>query len=172
MNPKKQLGQAMQKLILQYSLEDISVNMILKESEVSRGTFYRYFKNKQELLIWSYKDIIQSMLRAGSGCDIKQSLMEIFTPFAKNTEFLKSTVKNDKKGFFNSYMLNLIIEICTEAYRKRSGLDTLTAQESYIIQYKCSGAYFVVCKWVEEESELSFEEIAGLVVEFLCTDEH
>lgn len=48
---RQQIIDCMQSLIGQIGFERISVDMLCKEAGVSRGTFYYYFKNKEEVLV-------------------------------------------------------------------------------------------------------------------------
>ena len=48
---KQQIITCMQELITRQGFESVSVDMLCKEAGVSRGTFYYYFKNKEEVLI-------------------------------------------------------------------------------------------------------------------------
>lgn len=57
MNPiskKQQIIDCLQKMINTHGFESISVEMLCKEAGVSRGTFYYYFKNKEEVLVSLY----------------------------------------------------------------------------------------------------------------------
>lgn len=60
MNPiskKQQIIDCMQTMIKRHGFENISVEMLCKEASVSRGTFYYYFKNKEEVLVSLYHTV-------------------------------------------------------------------------------------------------------------------
>jgi AcrR family transcriptional regulator len=68
----------------QYSFYDASINRIINEADISRGSFYLYFKNKEDLFIYiaeEYKseliDFIEQNLK-NSKCDIFEVLLLIF----------------------------------------------------------------------------------------------
>ena len=46
------------RLIAETDFQKISVDMIMKEAEVSRSTFYRYFKDKYEVMNANYKNVL------------------------------------------------------------------------------------------------------------------
>lgn len=48
---RQQIIDCMQSLLAQHGFESISVEMLCKEAGVSRGTFYYYFKSKEEVLV-------------------------------------------------------------------------------------------------------------------------
>ena len=47
---KQQLVETGKKLFLKHGVKRISIEEICRESEVSKVTFYKYFKNKQALI--------------------------------------------------------------------------------------------------------------------------
>jgi len=48
---RQQIINCMQVMLADHSIEDISVELLCKEANVSRGTFYYYFKSKEAVLI-------------------------------------------------------------------------------------------------------------------------
>ncbi|OCA82630.1 TetR/AcrR family transcriptional regulator [Pradoshia sp. D12] len=64
--------QAAKEEFSQYSFYDASINRIIKEAQIPRGSFYRYFENKEDLFLYllnEYKsdllDQINSKINAG-----------------------------------------------------------------------------------------------------------
>ena len=49
---------AFNRLIVQHDFQKISVEMIMKEASVSRSTFYRYFKDKYEVMNTNFKYLL------------------------------------------------------------------------------------------------------------------
>ena len=66
------LRQTLKEMLEVYPLRQISVNDILRESGVSKATFYKYFNNKKDLL----SDIVYRDLVAGNFYDFSRSIAE------------------------------------------------------------------------------------------------
>ena len=59
MNAKKIISTAFYELLQKYEIEEISVNRIVQAAEVSKPTFYRYYRDKYDLLNQMF-DVISS----------------------------------------------------------------------------------------------------------------
>ena len=51
------------RLITENDFQKISVDMIVKEADVSRATFYRYFKDKYDVMNATYKNLLDYYVR-------------------------------------------------------------------------------------------------------------
>lgn len=56
MDSRKSLIASMSKLLSKNSIENITVQMILDDAQVSRGTFYSYFADKYDLINAYFRD--------------------------------------------------------------------------------------------------------------------
>jgi AcrR family transcriptional regulator len=63
MDPRRQLGEAVLKLLSKKDLEAVTVSEILKEAHVSRYQYRKYFHSKEELVHWEYLHILASHAR-------------------------------------------------------------------------------------------------------------
>lgn len=61
-NKKRELLVIAEKLFLDKGYEQTSIDDILKESRISKGGFYHYFKSKDEILSESIKNIIEESI--------------------------------------------------------------------------------------------------------------
>lgn len=64
MNAKKAILMGLQQLLAEKRLDDITVQDILNASEVSRRTFYRYYRDKYDVITSYYVDNIAEHQRA------------------------------------------------------------------------------------------------------------
>ena len=53
---------AFNRLITEHDFQKISVDMIISEAQVSRSTFYRYFKDKYDVMNSNYKLLISYIM--------------------------------------------------------------------------------------------------------------
>lgn len=87
-----------------YSFYDASINRIIKKAEISRGSFYLYFENKEDLfmhLLSQYKNEL--------GCYMLSTLnnekCDIFTLHLKMFDFITTKVQEEEHHAFLSMIL-------------------------------------------------------------------
>ena len=61
---RKKLGEALVSLILEQGLENLSITAVLKRSNVGRATFYRHFRNLDELLTYTLQTTMHELAEA------------------------------------------------------------------------------------------------------------
>jgi len=65
---KKQLSEALKKLMKQKSLNKITVQEISAACGISRYTFYYHFKDIYELLLWTFQENTLSLIQVSENC--------------------------------------------------------------------------------------------------------
>lgn len=69
-NTKYRLAEGLKKVMEKYPVDKITVKQIVDESRVTRPTFYRYFKDKYDLINW-YFDKVASRSFKTDGHQVK-----------------------------------------------------------------------------------------------------
>lgn len=89
---KKTIVTAIKKEFSRAQLKDISVNKIVEDSKIAKGSFYQYFRDKDEAIIYiinefieNKKQEIEEMLTLNKG-DIFKSVIMIFDDILLNKE--------------------------------------------------------------------------------------
>lgn len=98
-NKKKELLALAEKLFLEKGYEQTSIDDILKESGISKGGFYHYFKSKDEILSESISSIIEESVKYLHPVvnDEKLNALEKFKLFmTKKSEFQNSKIEYAK----------------------------------------------------------------------------
>lgn len=62
MNAKKRMIYAIKGLLDKYPIQKITTDMIVKESDLSKTTFYRYFQDKYMLMKEYYFYVVDNIL--------------------------------------------------------------------------------------------------------------
>lgn len=95
--------------------EEVSVNQIIKNAEISRGSFYTYFEDKKDILCYIFQDEGEKMISAvresilKNGGDLWKGLEEFIRSIAAIRD--KSVVKQrvnilQNTGFFQRFELD------------------------------------------------------------------
>ena len=105
---KKKLIDASFKEFSLYNFNDVSINRIIKEAGISRGSFYMYFADKKDLyfyLLEQHLEIIINSMRE----DLIKNKGDLFKMFQDNIEEEYNSFKNNNINFFKKSLENVTI---------------------------------------------------------------
>ena len=105
---KKKLIDASFKEFSLYNFNDVSINRIIKEAGISRGSFYMYFVDKKDLyfyLLEQHLEIIINSMRE----DLIKNKGDLFKMFQDNIKEEYNSFKNNNINFFKKSLENVTI---------------------------------------------------------------
>ena len=158
MNAKKILYNSIYKLMQENRIEKITVDMILKESEVSRATFYRHFRDKFDLINWYHASFVEKEL-FHSDQSWEQIIYKAAVFMLENKHFYFKAVKFQGQNSLNEFILKYYTSFVEARYKKGSGQTTLSVKEQLAIAYHCSGAVRIFNEWVSGGMAIPPEEL-------------
>lgn len=91
----------------EHLLNEASINRIIQKIKMPRGTFYLYFKNKEELYFYILEKYANIALNKFKNClqDHQGNLLESLTPFV--TQIIYDLTQDKQKQFFKNIFLNM-----------------------------------------------------------------
>lgn len=142
---KRDIVAAFNRLIARAEIEKITTQMIAAEAEVSKATFYRYFRDKYDVLNYNYKQLLDEAL---GRCDNYRDLFYELYSFARNewTSFRRafySTGVNSLENFVYSYSKSVVEQITAQ----NRGGEPLTPEENMQVDVLCYGISYMYKKW-------------------------
>ena len=152
------------KLLETYPFERLTVDIIAKESGISKSTFYRYFLDKYDVMNYSYKRLVDGLFNSPD-C---HSWREMFYHLAQASRMDAQRLKNayDSAGV-NSYSV-FLYKYSYDAIRKmtlRSRGTDLTPTEACRLSHFCYGTVGATREWVSGTFDLTDGEIADVLYE-------
>lgn len=162
MNAKKRLSIAFYDLLQGKAFDQITIEMIVKKSDVSKTTFYRYFKDKYELMNWYYNDNINTMfdgLEKDSWLNTSKKIMQFIYD---NKQFFQSAFQVEGQNSFSNYLLEYTIAFCENRCKKNKCVETLPFQVKASIKLFCAGSLYVTKLWVNNGMVQTPSEISEL----------
>ena len=130
---------AFNRLIMEHDFQKISVDMILKEAAVSRSTFYRYFKDKYEVMNANYKNLLDYYVSPQRSRNYRDLCYHLFEYGQENLKVFKraldSTGFNSFSNFIYEYSYRTALAI-TKANRNGAGF---TPTEELQVDVFCNG---------------------------------
>jgi AcrR family transcriptional regulator len=90
----------MKEMLEKHTIEKITVDMILKESGVSRATFYRHFCDKYDLMYAYYRSHIDSI---SDESNAYENILQLCDFIRENKKYFSNIAKNDGDQSFFSF---------------------------------------------------------------------
>ena len=148
---KKKIAEAMLKVMNTYDYKEITVTQITQEARISRKTFYRHFRDKDEVLKHLFDSLYQECLSSitESGIhhywDVVQCFFDFWEKHAKTLILMKRS--------------NLLPQLFEESYdrsfevfrsvRTADIADHYGDQLPYLLAYSIGGMNSMLIKWIE-----------------------
>ncbi len=88
--------------------QEASINQIIQEADISRGSFYKYFEDKDDLYFFIINQIISTTAHTFLTDYLKSQPVDVFSVFKALFEYNLSLVSNGKyKAFFENLYLSM-----------------------------------------------------------------
>lgn len=150
------------RLLREYPLKKISVNMIIEESGISKTTFYRYFYDKYDVMNYNYKKRLDKWVNSQNCNSWRELYLRIFDATYKDRKREKNAFAyvgpNSYSEFLYDYSYAMIEQITTTSRGY-----PLTRDEKMQLALFCYGGISVNIDWVNHKFDQTKEEIAELI---------
>ncbi len=145
---KKKIAEAMLSVMSIYDYKEITVTQITQEARISRKTFYRHFRDKDEVLKHLFDSLYLECLSSitGSGVHNYWDVVQCFFDFwEKHAEALNLMKRSNllPQLFEESYDRSF------EVFRSVRTSDHYGEQLPYILAYSIGGMNSMLIKWIE-----------------------
>lgn len=162
MNAKRILVRAMLELLKTNKFENITVQMILDESSISRTTFYRCFRDKYDLMSWYYRSYAETLFNEDQiWHDFTQSVYQFIYD---NKQYFSKLLSKQEDSSFRDFFHNFSFRYSENAYLKKVNRTELTEKEKVELEFYIAGSVFVVEEWVRN----GFKEPVSDIVNWVC----
>lgn len=160
---KNHIAYVMRALMESRPFNKITLKELLDTSGVSRTTFYRYYKDKYDVVTEIYKEEVKKLSREH---DISESWnSEVMGLMYNNREFLQRAFKEKEINSLWEYVVALTREDCIIAVRKKLGIEQLPDEYMFSIDFYCAGCLNVLENWINNGWCESPETIARILEE-------
>ena len=105
---KKKLIDASFKEFSLYNFNDVSINRIIKEAGISRGSFYMYFVDKKDLYFYLLEQHLEILIN-NMKTDLIKNKGDLFKMFQNNIKEEFNSFKNNNINFFKKSLENVTI---------------------------------------------------------------
>jgi len=157
----------MKQLMQRREIEKISVSDICEEAVISRPTFYKYFKDKYDLVNWYFDKVAtNSFLQMGTSMNLREALTKkyvimqgegVFFPVAFRSRSQNNLMEYDYQSIYNFYCKY----IADKTGRK------IDEELDFLLRLYCAGSIHMTVEWAVEGMKMSPEEMADLLIKAL-----
>jgi len=162
MKPKEYLLEAIHSLSKKHPFDDITVEMILREADVSRGTFYKYYRDKYDLANSYYSDYVSShILTKYNGLNWEDCLKEMLLFIKQNQDYFKIMISNCRTDFL-SFISSFGLKRYQRVYMHNLGISQLSQDQIYELEFYNAGCVRIFSLWIENGCNIPIENLVKM----------
>ena len=149
MNVKKILTDCIIELLEDNTIDNITVEMILKKSGVSKATFYKYFRDKMDLTTYIFSSFMESNEESFRRMPHVEMSVIVLEFMKRNQKFFMNAFKSKGQNSCEEVHCNFSYRFCESAYKAAKGVLSLTPEETMCLEFNTAGGFAILKKWVE-----------------------
>ena len=143
-------------------LDAINVSTIINASKTSRTTFYRYFKDKQDVVLWIY--ITEADRIAQESTSFSELALNVYKRFYENRFFIRSALSYEQQNSLVDYINQRSLRDCFDTTKKALGVSKLPREIEASVEFFCAGCLKTWHNWVFSEMGDTPEVILEIIM--------
>ena len=174
---KRNLREALIKLLRTHSADEITVSMLTREAGINRATFYAYYQDKNDLLEAQIEDFIQEIsdiLLSKTDMPPAKAARDLI-PYSRVLDALRSVYDNrelgmalvaaDSEGKLKDRFKDLLWQLIMQEVERAPELTPTFKEvpEPYAREIALAGIMSVIWQWVGGGCQEAPEEIARIL---------
>ncbi|MEA4849442.1 MAG: TetR/AcrR family transcriptional regulator [Clostridiaceae bacterium] len=151
----KKLLEAIHEELSRVPFDEVSINQIIRMAGISRGSFYQYFEDKQDMLEYLLTDY-HNMMRFHALTSLRQNGGDLFRMFLEILDFTYAFVTEEKN---NAFFKNLFsdIRVNNDFFRRQAGKNTSGGFATELLPY-------INMNSLDIRSEEDFDNMLGILL--------
>ena len=171
MNARKILIEAMYDLVLEKPFEQITVQNVLDRADISRGTFYKYFKDKYDLANSYIKDYIDNVIfKQYDGSNWAALYPQLIQFVYDHKTYFQALLGENHVNSLSNYLLTSSFGSYEKVYLYTHQKEALSTEERLKLDFFNAGLIFIFCKWVQGGCKQSVQEFANMSLKLVPED--
>lgn len=160
-------ARAIKELIKTRPLDKITVTDIVIKAGKTRQTFYRYFKDKYDLVNWYFeKLVLKSFRQMDNGCSLYEALHLKFEFILNEHSFFKEAFKSNDYNNLINYDYNCIYNFYTEIIENNL-THQIDKEIDFLLKMYCKGSIDMTVDWILNDMPIDIDSIVILLIEAL-----
>ncbi|WP_270470527.1 TetR/AcrR family transcriptional regulator C-terminal domain-containing protein [Catenibacterium mitsuokai] len=160
-------AECIKQLMNHQSLDKITVTDIVEMSGKTRQTFYRYFRDKYDLVNWYFEVLAdKSFLQIGNSETLREGLIKKFQFIYNDRVFFKEAFKSKDYNNVENYDYNCILTFYQNIIKRKLG-NNIPSDIEFLLEMYCHGSITMTVDWATGGYKLKPEELADMLIEAL-----
>ena len=156
-------AQSIKDLMAKQSLDKMTVTDIVKHSGMTRQTFYRYFKDKYDLVNWYFEKLADKSFRQiGNSSTLREGLINKFTFLLNDKMFFIQAFQSKDYNNIENYDYQCIFEFYQNIIRKKIG--PIPDDIMFLLEMYCHGSITMTVQWAVSGMKKTPEDMADLLI--------
>lgn len=156
-------SQALETLLVDKELEEIHTSEIIKLSGLSRGSFYKYFRDKYALANWKLENLMDSLATQFSGPEEQEeNLKATFEHIYANRSIYKKLFKYTGQNSITEFYINAAIFHAKQV--KISSGRQFKKRDEYIVRYHTYGILYLLNEWLFDPNPMPVDELYEIIL--------
>lgn len=161
------LAEAMKRLMETHPLEKITITQITELCDTTRPTFYRYFKDKYDLINWYFDKLAQkSFKQMGVSLSLREALLKKFEFMTLERKFFSEAFSCETQNNLIDYDYEMIYQFYCDFIQKSAPVE-FTSEIEFLLRMYCRGSIFMTADWAKSGMKLPPEQMADLLIDAL-----
>ncbi|MBQ2755120.1 MAG: TetR family transcriptional regulator [Oscillospiraceae bacterium] len=127
------------RLITNIDFHKISVDMIMQEAGVSRSTFYRYFKDKYDVMNANYKMALDYYIQPEQSKNYRDLCYHLFDHGQRNLKIFRRALESTGFNSLSNFIYEYSYETALKITRLNRGGNGFTPVEELQVDVFCNG---------------------------------
>ena len=147
---KKMFADAMVEMLNDMPLEKVRVTKLCERCGTTPPTFYYYFRDKYELVVWIFLLDVAAVSAAGPSDGRTFRLDAILRPVKKKKTFYQRAFADQSQNSLGEYIHAFILRYYREAVRHDTGEEP-TPEQTFMIKYHTYGIVSMFREWLFDQ---------------------
>lgn len=154
-------------LIAKRDFDEIAAKDIMLEAQVSKATFYRYFKDKYDVMNYNYKSILDEALSTDGIDNYRDLYLRLYNMGREKLVGINRSFGSTGVNSFERYIYEYSSSVVEEITRQNRGGKGLTESETMQLDVFCYGISYMYKEWINGAYDISAEEAADRLFEMM-----
>ena len=155
------------RLITNTDFNKITVDMISREAGVSRSTFYRYFKDKYEVMNANYKMALDYYIRPEHSSSYRDLCYHLFDHGYRNLKIFRRALDSTGFNSLSNFIYEYSYETALKITKQNRGGEGFTPAEELQVDVFCNGICAVYRNIICQRYRMDASEAADALYEMM-----
>ena len=158
---------AFNRLITEHNFQKISVDMIVAEAAVSRSTFYRYFKDKYEVMNANFKNVLDYYVAPERSQNYRDLCFHLFAHGQTHLNIFRRAMESTGFNSFSNFIYEYSYKTALAITKSNRNGEGFTPAEEVQVDVFCNGICAVYKKLICQRYQIDASQAADALYEMM-----